>query len=111
MKLRIKRLRATTTLGVYEWEIAKKREVIINIELEFDGRAAAQSDDMKDTIDYSEIEQHILDYLYNNRFDLIEAVASRLADHIMEDARISRVDKPGALRFAESVSAVYEKSR
>lgn len=115
MMLRIKRLRATTTLGVYEWEVAKKREIIVNAELEFDGAAAARSDDMKDAIDYSEIEQDILDHLYNHSFNLIETVASALAGRILRDPRISRVrvevDKPGALRFAESVSVVEERCR
>lgn len=115
MKLRIKKLRATTTLGVYDWEIAKKREVIIHMELAFDGAAAVQSDDMSDAIDYSEIEQQALDYLYHNRFDLIETVACRLAEQVMQDARVRHiiveVEKPGALRFAESVSAIYEAER
>ena len=44
MIIRIKNLRLRTIIGVYEWERQQAQEIVLNIELEFDGTRAAASD-------------------------------------------------------------------
>ena len=108
MKIRIKNLRLRTVIGVYEWERVQPQEVLLNIDLEFDGTRAGQSDRLEDTIDYKALKRRVLDEVEASSFQLLERLATRVLEIIHEDPRIHsarvEIDKPGALRFADSVS-------
>ncbi|MDX2112382.1 MAG: dihydroneopterin aldolase [Alphaproteobacteria bacterium] len=115
MKIRIKNLKGETIIGVYAHERMKSRPVVINIELEFDHRASAQSDSLSDTVDYALIEDHVLKALAEQQFMLLEALADHIARLVMGFAGVQSVvveiDKPGALKQAESVSVVHRLTR
>lgn len=115
MKIRIKNLRGETIVGVYAHERKNPRPVILQIEIEFDHRTSAKSDQLSDTIDYALIEEHVLKALAEQKFMLLEALAEHLAKLVMGFAGVQSVmieiDKPGALRQAESVSVVHRMTR
>jgi FolB domain-containing protein len=110
MLIRIKNLRLKTIVGVNSWERQEAQEVVINIEIEFDGRKAAETDSLDETVDYKRIKKQILEDLESSKFFLLESLGQRILDKLLEDGRILRatveVDKPKALRFADSVSVV-----
>jgi len=115
MILKMKNLRLRTIVGVYEWEKKKRQDVCLNLQLSFDGRQAAQSDDIDKTIDYKALRNQILAHIEGNNFDLVEKIASDTADialgfPLAEKVTVE-VEKPGALRFADAVSIVLEKSK
>jgi len=60
MILRIENIRLRTIVGIYEWEKKSKQDVIINVELEFDGAAAIKSDNIKDSVNYKTINKQII---------------------------------------------------
>ncbi|MGI9534984.1 MAG: dihydroneopterin aldolase [Thermodesulfobacteriota bacterium] len=111
MKINIENLRLRTIIGVYDWEKEKKQDVIINIEMEFDGTDAAKSDSLNDTVDYKSINKNIINFVENGNFNLLETMVSGIGNIIMEDKRIKKVavkaDKPKALSFADSVSLTH----
>jgi D-erythro-7,8-dihydroneopterin triphosphate epimerase len=117
MKIRIKDLRLRTIVGVFEWEQKAPQEVVVNVELEFDGAAAARSDDLSDSVDYKAIKQQLLREVQNARYKLLEKLADHVLQIVLSHEKVRRatveVDKPHALRFAESVSVVCsgEKER
>lgn len=115
MLIRIKNLRLRTVIGVNDWERELRQDVIINIEMEFDGSKAVQSDDIADTVDYKLLKRKIIQRVETSSFQLIERLASEILDLVLEDKRVMRamveVDKPHALRYADSVSVVVEKKR
>jgi D-erythro-7,8-dihydroneopterin triphosphate epimerase len=51
----------------------------------------------------------------DGRFKLLEVLTKNILDLVMEDSRVKKarveVDKPHALRFAESVSVQLERER
>jgi len=108
MTIRIKNLRCRTIIGVHDWEREREQLVIVNVELEFDGTRAAESDRIADTVDYKAIKTAILDEVEKSSFLLLEKLASYILGIVMRDERVTavtvEVDKPHALRFADSVS-------
>ena len=89
--------------------------MIINIEVAFDGEKAGQSDDITDTVDYKAVKQRIRTEVESSHYKLLEALAAHILDIAMEDEKVQRasveVDKPHALRFADSVSVTCSRER
>lgn len=115
MRIRIKNLRLRAIIGIYEWERKNKQEVVVNVEFEFDGEKAANSDAIEDSVDYKTLTKKIISEVEGSSFQLLEALSSHILGIVMDDARVKRatveVDKPGALRFAKSVSVVASSER
>ncbi len=101
-------LHLRTVVGTYEWERKIKQDVIINIALEFNAKKAAKSDKLKDTVDYKGLTKKIIAKVESSKYFLIEKLAGQILDIIMKTPGVEktsvRIDKPGALRFAKSVS-------
>jgi FolB domain-containing protein len=101
-------------IGLNEWEREKKQDILINLTLFTDLRAAGASDHLDDILNYRTITKLIIDYVENSQHYLIEALATAIArlcvDHGAERV-IVRVEKPGALRFARSVGVEIERER
>ncbi|HDQ45963.1 MAG TPA: dihydroneopterin aldolase [bacterium] len=115
MLIRIKNLRLRTVIGVNDWERELRQDVIVNIEMACDGNRAVNSDDLNDTVDYKTLKRRIIRLVESSRYRLIEKLAHEILNLVMEDVRVSRavveVDKPHALRYADSVSVVAEQTR
>jgi len=115
MKIRIKNLRARTLIGVNEWERERKQEIIINIEITFDGSKAAETDTIEETVNYKRIKKRVLEATESASFFLLEKLAEHILQIVMEDEKIRKavveIDKPHALRFADSVSVIHEAQR
>jgi 7,8-dihydroneopterin aldolase/epimerase/oxygenase len=88
--------------GIHEHEKAQPQRFIINLELTVDLTRAAASDDLADTLNYSELKQTIIDVTQNNSFNLIERLAGAIADRLLADKRIQKlnlsIDKPDAFK-------------
>lgn len=101
-------------VGINPEEREKKQDVIINITLDVDLRAASKSDKIADTVDYKGIKTRVIDAVETSADFLIERLAQRIADVCLADARVEgvrvRVDKPGALRFAKTVAVELHRT-
>ena len=115
MVIRIKNLRLQTIIGVHDWERERQQDVVINARIEFDGSAAAASDDLADSVDYKAIERRITEEIVHSRYNLLERLAARVIEIIMEQPRVQacevEVDKPHALSSADSVSVTHSARR
>ncbi|MBD3347524.1 MAG: FolB domain-containing protein [Chitinivibrionales bacterium] len=113
--IRISNLALRTIIGANEWEREKKQEIIINIVLKFDASEAVATDSLKKTINYKKIKRRVTEVVEASQFFLLEKLTSSIIDVIMEDDRVLKtrvkVDKPHALRFADSVSVEMEAVR
>jgi D-erythro-7,8-dihydroneopterin triphosphate epimerase len=107
--IRIDNLRLRTLIGVYQWEQDHAQEVIINISFDYDANEAAATDEISKAVDYKAMKLRIMDLVENGSFALLERLAQDILSTVIEEPLIAsatvRVDKPGALRFADSVSA------
>ena len=106
--IRIKNLRLRTYIGIKEEEINNKQDVVINVKIHYDASQASDSDDMQDALNYKTITKRIIKLVEDNRFSLLEKLTSDVleiaAEHPWVNYAEAEVDKPHALRFADSVS-------
>jgi D-erythro-7,8-dihydroneopterin triphosphate epimerase len=114
--IRVKNLLLRTYIGFNPEEIANMQDVVINIEIEADIPGEALLADEPDGIyNYKTITKQIIALVQEKRFKLLEVLTKNVLDLIMTDERVSwarvEVDKPHALRFAESVSFEMEAER
>ncbi|MCK5260070.1 MAG: dihydroneopterin aldolase [Candidatus Omnitrophica bacterium] len=113
--IRITNLKLRTVIGTNDWERECKQDVVINVRIEFDASKASESDDLKDTIDYKAITKRIIQKVEPSSFFLLEKMAKCILSIIMEDPLVKeatvRVDKPLALRFADSVSVELSEKK
>ena len=115
-RIKVKDLLLRTYIGFNPGEQLNKQDVVINYEIETDILAGAlANDDPESVLDYKLITKKIIALVEEGRFNLLEVPTQRILDLIFEDTRVKwvrvEVDKPYALRFAESVSVTMEKSR
>lgn len=107
-RIHIRDLLARCIVGIYPEERENLQEVHLNITMYADLRAAGDSDDINDTVNYKDIKKRLLAMVEHSNFFLIERMAEESARICLEDLRVRRVDvtvdKPGALRFARSVA-------
>jgi len=111
----IKNLRLSAILGVYDEERHAEREIIVNVRVEYDPAAAIRTDALEDALDYKQIRNRIAGVVSGTRFRLIETLANGIVEELVKDPRILKlrleVDKPKALRLAESVSVIVRWKR
>ena len=106
----IKDLRVQTIIGIFGWERKIRQVVSIDIEISTDCKKSAETDDIKDSIDYKKISKAVFHFVQKSSFQLQETLAENIADLIKKDFGMEsikvRVSKPGALRNAEDVGVV-----
>lgn len=78
--------------GVGEREKRDGQLFSIDVALETDLSAPGRSDDLADTVDYGHVTSRIHDLVATERWDLIERVAQRVAELVLEDQRVSAVE-------------------
>lgn len=114
-RIHIHDLQLRCIIGVYPEERRDKQDVNIDITLHADLRKACSSDDLGDTIDYKSLKKRIVAMVEGSSFQLIEALAERIASLCLDEPRVrsARVylAKPGALRFARTVAVEIERTR
>jgi len=114
-KVIIKDLSARGVIGVNEWERKIHQEILINLIAFTDTRAAGESDDISDCVDYKALSKKVLAHAETAATLTVEALANSIARLCLEDPKIQRilvrVEKPGAVRFSRSVGVEIERGR
>lgn len=77
--------------GVLHEEQARRQPFEINAEVFADLRAAGQSDDLNDTINYGVLGEQVAELVENRRFALLEYFAEQVADLLLADTKASQV--------------------
>jgi dihydroneopterin aldolase/2-amino-4-hydroxy-6-hydroxymethyldihydropteridine diphosphokinase len=114
-QIQIKDLLLRAILGINDEERRNQQDVLINITLHADTRAAGRSDDIADAVNYRTLTKRIIALVENSQFYLVEKMAAEIAALCLDDPRVEqadvRVEKPGALRFARSVGVEIQRTR
>jgi 2-amino-4-hydroxy-6-hydroxymethyldihydropteridine diphosphokinase len=114
-QINIKDLLLRTIIGINEEERRNLQDVLINVTLYADTRAAGVSDDIEDAVNYRTITKRIINLVESSQFYLVERLAAEIAVICLDDSRVEcarvRIEKPGALRFARSVGVEIERTR
>jgi D-erythro-7,8-dihydroneopterin triphosphate epimerase len=114
-RIRVKDLRLRTFIGIKEEEINNKQDVLINLTILYPAVAAVRDNDIEHALNYRTITKAIIGHVEGNRFALLERLTQEILDLVMTQQSVLyaevEVDKPHALRFAESVSITLSAHR
>jgi dihydroneopterin aldolase len=106
-KVFINNLQVETIIGIFDWEREVRQVVSIDLEMEFDNKKAAKSDDIKDALDYKKVGKRVSIFIERSQYKLVERLAEQIAKLVLKEFPVSSVIvsvmKPGAMRGSESV--------
>ncbi|RBP32479.1 D-erythro-7,8-dihydroneopterin triphosphate epimerase [Marinobacter pelagius] len=114
-RVRIKNLLLRAYIGIKEEEINNQQDVVINVELTYDAGDAIHQNAIEAALNYRTITKQIIAHVDGNRFALLERLTHEVLSIVMEHGAVQwaqvEIDKPHALRYAESVSVCLEAHR
>ncbi len=102
-------------IGVYDWEQQIKQKLVFDLEMAWDSKKAAQTDDVTYCLNYAKVSEFIIDYVQSKPFLLIERVAYEVAEALQQRFAISwiklKLSKPKAVAQANNVGIIIEKGQ
>lgn len=115
-KIIIKNLKARGIIGIDPDERVNKQNIIVNVVMFADTRAAAQSDDIADAVNYGIISKQIRKRIETGSDLLVERLVEDVARTILvENVSVSRVivrvEKTDVLPFTDTVGVEIERGR
>ncbi len=83
-KIYIKNLILIASIGVYEQEKKNKQKIIVNLEIILTNDTEPQRDSLKETQDYSQFRNCVVDIVESQHFDLLESLTKEIHVAISE---------------------------
>jgi D-erythro-7,8-dihydroneopterin triphosphate epimerase len=113
--IHITNLALRTIIGLSPRERSAPQDILINLSLQVDARRAVLTDDVRDSLDYKEVRQQIIATVERSSSQLLESLTHAILATVMENPAVLsatvRVDKPHALRYADSVAVEMQAQR
>jgi dihydroneopterin aldolase len=78
--------------GVFDFERRDGQPFVVDAVLHLDFSAAAESDDVQDTAHYGEVAERITGWITGEPVNLIEALAVRIADDLLNEYQLGAVE-------------------
>ncbi|PKF72127.1 dihydroneopterin triphosphate 2'-epimerase [Pseudomonas fluvialis] len=114
-RIRVKDLRLRTYIGIKEEEILNRQDVLINLTILYPAQQAVADNVIEQALNYRTITKAVIAHVEGHRFALLERLTQEILDLVMTHPAVRyaevEVDKPHALRFAESVSITLAAHR
>jgi D-erythro-7,8-dihydroneopterin triphosphate epimerase len=111
----ITNLRLRTYIGFNQEELSKQQDVVINAEIRYQAGQACEADSEQLALNYKVITKAMIAHVEQGQFRLLEKLCADLLQLVMDEPRVLSasitVDKPHALRFADSVSVTLAGKR
>ena len=116
-RVSLRGLTATGFHGVFPEERRNGQTFVVDLDLTLDTGPAAQSDDLRDTVDYGRLATDVVEIVQGPPVNLIETLAAQVAAACLTDPRVTSaavtVHKPNApvgVTFSD-VAVTIERSR
>jgi dihydroneopterin aldolase len=114
-KIFLNDLKIDTIIGIYEWERNTLQTLQFDLEMDWDIKKSALSDDIEDTLDYGAVSSTIVEFVQGNHFQLIERLAEEVAALLLDKFAIPKLkltlSKPVALHGQNIARIVIERSQ
>jgi FolB domain-containing protein len=112
-RIEIKNLLVRGIIGVNDWERVNKQDILLNITLFADLREAGRTDDLAKSVNYRSVAKEVIEHCESAERLTVEALAADVARICLGHGGVTRVrvrvEKPGAVRFADSVGVDIER--
>ncbi|MBQ4849962.1 dihydroneopterin triphosphate 2'-epimerase [Pseudoalteromonas sp. MMG012] len=107
--INITNLRLRTFIGFNPEEREKKQDVVLNLEIHYPADIACVSgDEVEHALNYKTVTKAVINLVESGHFLLLEKLVADILSECHRHPSVTytkvRVDKPHALRFADSVS-------
>jgi 7,8-dihydroneopterin aldolase/epimerase/oxygenase len=110
----LRELRVNAVIGIYEWEQRIRQTLSIDLEMAADIRRAAAADNIETALNYKAVAERVVAFVEGTQFQLIEALAERIASLLLDEFKIPWVrislGKPGAVPGSRDVGVVIERA-
>lgn len=114
-KVFIEGLTIDALIGIYDWERRIRQDLVFDLEMGFDNRRPAASDDIADTLNYKAVSKRLEAFVRASEFGLVETLAERCAAIVLDEFDVHwlrlKLSKPGAVRGARAVGVIIERQR
>jgi dihydroneopterin aldolase len=109
----IEDLRIETVIGIYDWEREIRQTVSLDLEMVFDIRHAASSDNIDDALNYKAVAKRLIQFVEASRFQLVESLAEQCAAIVLNEFPVTslrlKLRKPGAVRGSSAVGVIIDR--
>ena len=110
--IRIHNLRLRTFIGFNPEERLKKQDIVVNAEIAYTLADGVFEDRVEEALNYKTITKAIIELVEDGQFLLLEKLVGDVLAICSADPSVQRaavtIEKPHALRFADSVSLTLE---
>lgn len=111
----IEQLTVMAMIGVYDWEQQRLQKLVFDLEMGWDNRPAALSENIADCLSYANVSEAVLSLVSGQRFALVERVAEMVAERLITQFQLPwiriKVYKPGAVPQAVNVGLIIERKQ
>src|SRR5690554_6422733 len=112
-KVFIRGLKVDAVIGVFEWEKKVRQPLIFDLEMAWDIRKAAATDDLRYALNYQAVAEFIESFVQDNQFELLETLLERLAEQLRQTFDMPwlsiAVQKPAVVPQAKAVALYIER--
>ncbi len=110
----IQGLKIDTVIGIYDWERKIRQDIILDIEMSADIKAASKTDHIDQTLDYKSVSKRLIDFVQNSQFQLVETLAEKITQIVLEEFEVTWVkltlNKGEVLTGAQGVGVIIERN-
>ena len=114
-KVFIEGLEIDALIGIYDWERRIRQTLVFDLEMGFDNRRPAATDNIEHTLNYKAVSNRLQEYVQASGFGLVETLAERCAEIVLQEFDVQwlrlKLSKPGAVRGARAVGVIIERER
>jgi len=114
-KVFIEGLEIDALIGIYDWERRIRQTLRFDLEMGFDNRQPAATDDIEDTLNYKAVSRRLVEFVSQSDYGLVETLAERCAEIVLSEFGVQwlrlKLSKPGAVRGAVAVGVIIERRR
>jgi dihydroneopterin aldolase len=111
----IQGLKIDCVIGIYDCEREIRQEITLDIEMGFDIKPAAKTDNIEQTLDYKAVSKRLIDFVQNSSFQLVETLAEKITQILLDEFKIKQVkltlNKGKAVTGAQGVGVIIQRSR
>ncbi|TKB51430.1 dihydroneopterin aldolase [Ferrimonas sediminicola] len=109
----VDQLKCEAVIGVFDWEKQITQPLFLDLEMSWDHRPAAASDDYRHALCYDTVSTAVTELVEGRPHELVETVAERVAELIRSRFGVHwvrvTVNKPGAVKNAANLGVRIER--
>ncbi len=112
----IQGLKTQAIIGIYDWERKNHQPLIFDLKMSLPIKAAANSDNINDTVNYKEVSDKVIQLVESSQFELLETLCETICQHLLiQHPAIQKiqlkVSKPQAVTETETVGLIITRQR